>query len=172
MPITSSAVAVDLLLEALERNITRQEDLAVILDRERERLIAVSFEGLMQVEVEKETALEQIRIQARAVQSCMKELGQALGASDSDATTLSGLVRHLGPLDRSRVRKTQERLLELTRTVREQNRINDRLIHGSLSYVSQYMNFLRVLTAGPPRYAANGGMSAQQESGRLVALKG
>jgi len=43
-------------------------------------------------------------------------------------------------------------------TVREQNRINDRLIHGSLSYVTQYLTLLRAGGGPKPRERGDPGL--------------
>jgi hypothetical protein len=70
------------------------------------------------------------------------------------------------------LRKTQEDLVSLITAVRKQNRINDRLIHGSLSYVTQYLTALKNLIAGPSGYLATGVVPEHQGSGRILALKG
>ena len=70
------------------------------------------------------------------------------------------------------LRQAQEALIALTGAVREQNRVNDRLIHGCLAYVTQFMNLLRSMFAGAPGYLPTGAIQESSASGRLLALKG
>ena len=116
--------------------------------------------------------LERIGGQAKSMKSCMKALAEALSLRESETLSLSGITAHLNERERARMRKAQEELISLTGTVLDQNRINDRLIHGSLSYVTQYLTLLRALIAGPPSYLPTGVVPGHQESGRILALKG
>lgn len=169
---TSPAFAVGALLGALGVETSLQEELGALLEREHALLMAVSLDDLLRLEAEKETLLERSRSQAQEVQACMKALATASGVPESEATSLSKLTNYINEPDRTRLRQAQKHLLSLTETVRAQNRANDRLIHGSLTYVSQYLNLLRSLVTGPTGYCSNGALPEQPESGRLLTLKG
>jgi flagellar biosynthesis/type III secretory pathway chaperone len=172
MSTTSPAFAVGALLEALSVETSLEGELALVLDREHTLLVAMSLEDLLRLEAQKEALLERVRTQAQTVKDCMKDVATVLHASETDAKSLTRLVEHLTEPDRTRLRSAQEQLLALTKRVREQNRVNDRLIHGSLSYVSQYLNLLRSMLTGPSGYSANGVLPGHQESGRILTLKG
>ena len=169
---TSSATAVGTLLGTLGSATDLQSELAAVLNREHQILTAISVEDLMKLDAQKEEVLERIRVQAEEVTTCMKALAQGLSLPDTEAMSLSRLASHLKEPDRTGLRKAQKALISLTGSVRERNRVNDRLIHVSLSYVTQFMNLLRSVLAGTPRYLPDGSIQEPQESGRLVALKG
>jgi flagellar biosynthesis/type III secretory pathway chaperone len=172
MSTTSPAFAIGALLGALGVETNLQAELAAVLEREHELLISMSLEELLQIEVQKEAVLERIRTQAQDVRACMKALACALNVAEAEAISLSRLAMHVKEPDRTRLRKSQQHLIVLTGAVREQNRVNDHLIHRSLTYVTQYLNLLRTLVAGPAGYLSNGAVPDHQESGKLLALKG
>lgn len=127
---------------------------------------------MSRLEAQKVAVLERIGTQAANPKSCVKVLAEALSLLESETLSLSGITAHLNERERTRLRKAQEELISLAGTVREQNRINDRLIHGSLSYVTQYLTLLRALIAGPSGYLPTGVVPEHQESGRILALEG
>ena len=172
MSTSAQPLAVDTLLGALGVATGLQSELAALLNHEHQILTAMSVEDLMKLDAQKEAVLERIRVQVQEVKTCMKALAQGLSLPDTEAMSLSRLASHLKEPDRTRLRKAQEALISLTGSVRERNRMNDRLIHGSLSYVTQFMNLLRSMLAGAPRYLPDGSIQEPQESGRLVAFKG
>ena len=169
---TSPAFAVGALLGALGVETSLQEELGAVLEREHGLLMAMSLDDLLRIEAEKETVLERSRSQTQEVKACMNAVAAAFGAPDSEATSLSKLANYVSEPDRTRLLQAQKRLLSLIDTVRDRNRANDRLIHGSLTYVSQYLNLLRSLVAAPTAYRSNGALPEQPESGRLLTLKG
>ena len=169
---TSPAVAVKALEGALDVETDLHSELAAVLTREFQLLTDMSLEELARLEAEKVTVLERIGLQAQSLKTCVKALAEALNLPESETLSLSGITAHLNERERTRLRKAQEELISLTGTVREQNRINDRLIHGSLSYVTQYLTLLRALIAGPSGYLPTGVVPELQESGRILALKG
>lgn len=126
----------------------------------------------MKLDAQKEAVLERVRVQAQEVKTCMRALAQAARLPEIEARSLSGLASHLQEPDRTRLRQAQETLISLTRAVREQNLVNDRLIHGCLAYVTQFMNLLHSMLAGVPGYLPNGAIQESSASGRLLALKG
>jgi flagellar biosynthesis/type III secretory pathway chaperone len=149
-----------------------QSELAALLNHEHQILTAMSVEDLMKLDVQKETVLERVHVQAQEVKICMQTLAQAMGLPETEASSLSRLASHLREPDRTRLRQAQEALIALTEAVREQNRVNDRLIHSCLAYVTQFMNLLRSMFAGAPGYLPNGNIQESPASGRLLALKG
>ena len=169
---TSPASAVKALEEALDLETDLHTELAAVLTREHLLLTNMSLEELSRLEAQKVAVLERIGTQAANLKSCMKGLSEALQLPQPDTLSLSGITGHLHERDRTRLGKAQEELIALTGTVREQNRINDRLIHGSLSYVTQYLTLLRNVIAGPAGYLSTGVMPEHQESGRILTLKG
>ncbi|HEY3198003.1 MAG TPA: flagellar protein FlgN [Nitrospirales bacterium] len=169
---TSPAFAVKALEEALDVETNLHTELAAVLTREYQLLKGMSLEELSRLEAEKVAVLERIGGQAESLKSCLKALAEALQLPESETLSLSGVTAHLNERERTRLRKVQEELISLTGTVREQNRINDRLIHGSLSYVTQYLTLLRALIAGPAGYLPTGVVPEHQNSGRILALKG
>jgi len=172
MSTSSPAFAVGALLGALSVETSLQRELAAILEREHQLLTAPSHEELMKLEVQKEAVLERVRIQAQEVKTCMQALVQALSLPDTEAMSLTRLAGHLNEPDRTRLRGVQEALIALISSVKEQNRANDRLIHGALTYVTQFLNFMRSMVAGVPQYLPDGTIQELQQSGRLLALKG
>jgi flagellar biosynthesis/type III secretory pathway chaperone len=172
MTISSWPPAVEALWRTLSEEIRLHKKLAGILVREHRFLIAMSMEGLLSIETEKEAALESIRSNAQKLQNSIKDLAASFMIPERENITLTRLAAFLGEPDRMRIGIVQEQLVGLAGQVREQNRVNDRLLHGFLAYVSQYLNLLRMLIAGPAGYLSNGAVPEQQQSGRILALKG
>ena len=168
----SPSIAVKALEGALDVETDLQSELAAVLSREYQLLTDMSLEELTRLEAQKVAVLERIGGQVESLKSCVKALAEALNLPESETLSLSEVTAHLNERERTRLRKAQEDLISLTGTVREQNRINDRLIHGSLSYVTQYLTLLRALIAGPSGYLPTGVVPEHQESGRILALKG
>jgi flagellar biosynthesis/type III secretory pathway chaperone len=172
MSTSSEPLAVGRLLETLVVATALQSELAALLNHEHRILTAMSVEDLMKLDARKEAVLERVRVQAQEVKTCMRALAQAVRLPEAEARSLSGLASHLKEPDRTRLRKAQETLISLTRAVREQNLVNDRLIHSCLAYVTQFMDLLRSMLAGVPGYLHNGAVQESSASGRLLALKG
>ena len=172
MTIPSGSIAVESLWGALVEEIHLQKELAAILDREHRFLTAMSLEGLLPIEADKASALERIRSNAQKIQNCMTNLAAIGTLTEGENITLSRLVALLEEPERIRLWTTQEQLIAWAGQVREQNRVNERLLHGSLAYLSHYLNLLRMLAGGPTGYLANGAVPEQQQSGRILALKG
>jgi len=172
MNTSSEPLTVGTLLEGLDVMTGLQSKLAALLNHEHHILTAMSVEDLVKMDVQKEAVLERIRVQAQEVKTCMRALAQAMRLPETEASSLSRLASHLKEPARTRLWQAQEALIALTETVWEQNRVNDRLIHGCLAYVTQFMNLLRSMLAGAPRYLPSGAIQESQASGRLLALKG
>jgi flagellar biosynthesis/type III secretory pathway chaperone len=172
MSTSSEPLAVGRLLRALGAVTRLQSELAAQLNHEHRILTAMSAEDLQKLDIQKEAVLECIRVQAHEVKTCMQALAQAIGLPETEASSLSRLANHLNEPDRTGLRQAQKALIALTGAVREQNRVNDRLIHGCLAYVTQFMNLLRSMLAGAPGYLPNGAIQESQASGRLLTLKG
>ena len=169
---TSPAFAVKALEEALDIECDLQSELAAVLTSEQLLLTDMSLEELPRLQAQKEAVLERLGQQTENLKACIKGLAQAFKLPESESQSLSGITGFLNEQDRTRLRKAQQDLISLTGKVRDQNRINDRLIHGSMSYVSQYLTLLRGLVAQPAGYLSNGIVPEHQKSGRILALKG
>jgi flagellar biosynthesis/type III secretory pathway chaperone len=169
---TSSAFAVKALEEALGIESDLQRELAGVLTSEQQLLTKMSLEEMPRLQVQKDAVLERLGEQTENLKACIKGLAQAFNLPESESQSLSGITGFLNEQDRTRLRKAQQDLISLTGTVRDQNRINDRLIHGSMSYVSQYLTLLRGLVAHPAGYLSNGIVPEHQDSGRILVLKG
>ena len=172
MSTSSEPSAVGRLLGELGVVTGLQSELAALLNQEHQILTAMSVEDLLKLDAQKEAILQRARVQAQEVKTCMGALAQAMRVPETVANSLSCLASHLKEPDRTRLRQAQEALIALTGAVREQNRVNDRLIHGCLAYVTQFMNLLRSMLAGAPSYLPNGAIQESPASGRLLALKG
>jgi flagellar biosynthesis/type III secretory pathway chaperone len=169
---TSPAFALKALEGALDIESDLQSELAALLTSEQLLLTNMSLEELPRLHVQKEAVLVRLGEQAKSLKACIKGLAQACKLPESESQSLSGITGFLNDRDRIRLRKAQQDLIVLTGKVRDQNRINDRLIHGSMSYVSQYLTLLRGLVAQPAGYLANGIVPEHQQSGRILALRG
>ena len=169
---TSPAFALKALEGSLDIETELQSELAALLTSEQQLLTNMSLEELPRLQVQKEVVLERLRQQAENLKACIKGLAQAFKVPESESQSLSVITGFLNDRDRTRLRKAQQDLIALTGKVRDQNRINDRLIHGSMSYVSQYLTLLRGLVAQPAGYLANGIVPEHQQSGRILALRG
>jgi flagellar biosynthesis/type III secretory pathway chaperone len=169
---TSPAFAVQALEGALDIESNLQSELAAIITSEQQSLTNMSVEELSRLSMQKEAVLERLEKQAAILKGCIKSLAETLQLPESESRSLSGITGFLNERDRTRVRKAHQDLLSLTGKVRDQNRINDRLIHRSLSYVSQYLTLLRGLVAQPAGYLSSGIGRELQERGRILALRG
>jgi flagellar biosynthesis/type III secretory pathway chaperone len=171
MTIPSGSAAVEALLGILLEEIGLHQALAADLEREHRFLIAMSVEEFLPIEAGKESTLERIRSNAQKLQNCMKSLTSDL-MGESENITLSRVISFLEEPDRSRIRRAQEQLVALAERVRDQNRANERLLHGSLAYLNQYVHLLRMVVGDAAGYRADGTLPEQQQSGRILALKG
>ncbi len=169
---TSSAFAVKALEDALDIESELQSELAAVLTDEQQLLTKMSLEELPRLQVQKEAVLERLGKQTQNLKACIKGLAQAFKLPESESQSLSHIAGFLNEQDRIRLRKAQQELNSLTGKVRDQNLINDRLIHGSMSYVSQYLTLLRGFVAQPAGYLSNGIVPEHQKSGRILALRG
>lgn len=169
---TSPAFSLTALEGALEIESSLQAELAAVLTSEQQVLTNMSLEELPRLQVQKEAVLARLGEQSKNLKACIKALAQVFKLPESESHSLSGITNFLNERDRTRLRKAQQDLISLTGKVRDQNRINDRLIHGSMSYVSQYLTLLRGLVAQPAGYLSNGIVSERQASGRILALRG
>jgi flagellar biosynthesis/type III secretory pathway chaperone len=168
----SPALALKALEGALDIESDLQNELAAVLNSEQQLLTTMSLEELPRLHVQKEAVLERLGEQAKNLKACIKGLAQALKLPESESQSFSAITSCLNDRDRTRLRKAQQDLISLTGKVRDQNRINDRLIHGSMSYVSQYLTLLRGLVAQPAGYLSSGTVTERQQSGRILALRG
>jgi flagellar biosynthesis/type III secretory pathway chaperone len=169
---TSPAFAVKAMEGALDIESDLQSELAAVLTSEHQLLTNMSLEELPRLQVQKEAVLERLGKQTENLKACIKGLAQAFKLPESESQSLSDITRCLNERDGNRLRKAQQDLISVAGRVRDQNRINDRLIHGSMSYVSQYLTLLGGLVAKPAGYLSNGIMPEHQESGRILALRG
>jgi flagellar biosynthesis/type III secretory pathway chaperone len=169
---TSPAFAVKAMEGALDIESDLQSELAAVLTSEHQLLTNMSLEELPRLQVQKEAVLERLGKQTENLKACIKGLAQAFNVSEPESQSLSGVIGVLNERDRTRLQKAQQDLISLTGKVRDQNRLNDRLIHGSMSYVSQYLTLLRGLVAQPAGYLSNGVVPEHQQSGRILALRG
>ena len=168
----SPAFAVNALEGALDIECELQSELAAVLSSEQLLLTNMSLEELPPLQAQKEAVLERLGKQTKNLKACIQGLAQAFKLPESESQNFSKITGFLNDPDRTRLRKAQQDLIVLTGKVRDQNRINDRLIHGSMSYVSQYLTLLRGLVAQPAGYLANGIVPEHQQSGRILALRG
>jgi flagellar biosynthesis/type III secretory pathway chaperone len=169
---TTPAFAVKALEGALDTESELQSELAAVLSTEQHLLTNRSLEGLPRLQVQKEAVLERLAEQTKNLKACIKGLAHAFNLSEPESQSFSGVTGFLNERDRTRLRKAQQDLISLTGKVRDQNRINDRLIHGSMSYVTQYLTLLRGFVAQPAGYLSNGVVPEHQQSGRILALRG
>ncbi len=169
---TSPELAMEALEEALDIQSDLQTELGSVLTGEQQLLTNMSLKDLPLLQVQKEAVLERLGKQAKNLKACIRGLAQAFKLPESDNPSLSAVIGFLNERDRSRLRKAQRDLISLTGKVRDQNRINDRLIHGSMSYVTQYLSLLRGLVAQPTGYLSNGIVPEHQKSGRILTLRG
>jgi flagellar biosynthesis/type III secretory pathway chaperone len=163
---------IEALLKALTAETVLHQDLVAVLERERDLLGARSLDRLLQVTQEKEAVIERIRSQAGEAKRLVKELAAAQGLKDGGMLTLSRLAGLLKEPDRTRLLRAQAEFVAVSGTALELNQVNDRLIHRSLVYVSQYHNLLQALVAGSSAYLPTGAVSERPQSGRIVTLKG
>lgn len=165
--------AVGMLADGLAAERALYEELAATLRRERKILSAMSTDDLLRIASEKELILARIRAQAGTLEGPKRALAAALGfPHGTDRISLSRLIERLEEPARTQLRAARDRVIALSEEVSELNRMNDRLIHRSLAYLTQYLTFLHALTTGTAGYLMTGARSGLQHNGRLVALKG
>ncbi len=172
LPPGSAGDVIEALLKALTAETVLHRELVAVLERERDLLAARSLDRLLYVTQEKEAVIERIRTQAREAKRLVKELAAAQGLKDGGMITLSRLARLLKEPDRTRLLRAQAEFVAVSGTALELNQINDRLIHRSLAYVSQYQNLLQALVAGSSAYLPTGAISELPQKGRIVTVKG
>lgn len=172
LPPASAGDVIEALLKALAAETVLHRELVAVLERERDLLAARSLDRLLHVMQEKEAVIERIRTQAREAKRLVKDLAAVLGLKEDGMVILSRLAGLLKEPDRTRLLRAQAEFVAVSGTALELNQVNDRLIHRSLAYVSQYQNLLQALVAGSSAYLPTGAISERPQSGRIVTLKG
>lgn len=171
-PPAPAADAIEALLNTLAVETVLHRELVTVLERERDLLGVRSLDRLLHVTQEKESVIERIRARAREAKRLVKELASSLGLKDEGMITLSRLAGLLKEPDRTRLLRAQAEFVAISGRALELNQVNDRLIHRSLAYVSQYRNLLQALVTGSSAYLPTGAVSELPQSGRIVTLKG
>jgi flagellar biosynthesis/type III secretory pathway chaperone len=156
------------LLSTIEEVDQNYHSLLKALEREKASLAAVNLADFMVANEQKELELESLQqLETRRAQET-KRLGDALGITTGEIT-LSRLAKHLEADDADRLLASGEKLSETLSRIRRINRVNRRLIRGSLGFVSDSLQMLQNLKRPSSTYHSNGQMTHGACRGTILA---
>ncbi len=152
-------------MEGVDRH---YRDLLVALEREKTALAAANLPEFMVAGEQKGALIE--RLQAlegqRMQQTAM--LGRALGLSDGEMT-LRRLARGLEGEEATRLMAGGEKLAHTLERIRDVNRVNRRLVSGSLGFVRDALQMLQNVKRPSSTYHSNGHMTRGSCRGTILA---
>lgn len=158
---------IDFLLQGLREKEALLEKLVLLLDDERDSIVALDTEGL---EVKREGKLQLIARLELCKEHCKKALEEAARELKiSSPINLSTVLQAVPPARREALLMSQRRLFELSDLLDRSNRFNRDLLYGSLSNVNRSLEFInRCLGRGVSTYSQAGSVVTGAPGGRLV----
>lgn len=156
------------LVGLLTREIELHRELLSLLQKEKEFLIDLSTEELLENNKKKETATLQIKMLEESRSSLMSRLAQHLAVPPRELT-VSKLVSLLEEPQRSALEAARSKLISLLRSIQDVNQHNCVLVRDSLHYAQQSLNVLYRSSSPNPTYLVNGSMKGPQRFGGLLS---
>ena len=158
----------DRLLTNLEEANQLYLSLLKALESEKASLAAVNLPDFMIASEQKEALLKRLQeLEARRMQQTV-QLSEALGLP-AQGVTLSQLAGSLGEKDASKLLERGDKLARTVARIRALNRVNRRLINGSLGFVRDSLHMLHNLKRPSPTYLRDGQMTHGACRGTILA---
>ena len=138
------------------------------LEREKAALASANLPEFMVASEHKGTILNHLQELERRRMRQASQLGDALGLTDG-RVTLRRLARYLEGKDAAKLLSSGEKLAKTLARIRESNRVNRRLINGSLGFVRDSLQMLQNFKRPSPTYHSNGQMTHGTCRGTILA---
>ena len=152
----------------LAREIELHKHLLSLLQKEKECLIDLSTEELLENTKKKETCTLKIKILEESRLSLVKRLSTCFGISPQELT-LSKLVSLVEEPYRSILDDARSTLRSLVRSIQESNQHNGAVVRDALHYCQRSLDFLYSATVANPTYVDNGKIKGPARFGRLFS---
>ena len=156
------------LLGLLTREIELHRGLLSLLQKEKEFLVDLSTEELLENNKKKETSTLQIKMLEESRSSLITRLAQHC-AVPAPELTLSKLVFLIEEPYRSALEGARSKLVSLLGSIQEVNRLNCLLVRDSLHYAQQSLNVLYRSSSPNPTYLVDGSMKGPSRFGGLLS---
>ena len=156
------------LLAAMAEAEGHYRELLGALEREKKALAAANLPEFMVAGEQKGALVERLQeLETQRMQQSA-ELGRALGLPDAEMT-LRRLAGGLEGKDAARLIAGGEKLVQTLALIRDLNRVNRRLVSGSLGFVRDSLQMLQHVKRPSSTYHRNGQMTRSSCRGTILA---
>ena len=138
------------------------------LEHEKAALASANLPEFMIASEQKEAILNHLQELEYRRRRQTSQLGDALGLGSGEVT-LRRLARYLEGKDAAKLLSSGEKLAKTLARIRESNRVNRRLISGSLGFVRDSLQMLQNLKRPSSTYHRNGQMTHGTCRGTILA---
>lgn len=156
------------LRELLAQEIVVHKHLLALLHKEKEFLIALSTEEILENTKKKETCTLKIKMLEESRLVLVKQLSQHWGVPPEDLTLLK-IVSLLEEPHRSTLDATRSTLTSLIKSIKEANQHNGLVVKDALHYCKRSLDFLYSSSAASPTYVNGGRIKDPARFGSLLS---
>jgi flagellar biosynthesis/type III secretory pathway chaperone len=161
----------DGLADVLQKEVEVYGELREAVAQEREVIMKPSLEALHESNSRKETCVLKTRLLEEVRSSLTDRIASQLGIDEGEMT-LSGLLSHASPQQRTRLGECQCALRALVTDIAGMNNRNGLLIDSSIRFSENAVNFLAGLMSSGSVYAESGRLRTNGLNGRICSERG
>jgi len=154
--------------ELLTQEIALHKHLLALLHKEKEFLIDLSTEEILENTKKKETCTLKIKMLEESRSVLVKQLSQHCGVP-SEELTLSKIVSLIKEPQRSTLNATRSTLTSLIESIKEANQHNCLVVKDALHYCRRSLDFLYSSSAASPTYVNGGRIKDPARFGSLLS---
>lgn len=154
--------------ELLTQEIVVHKHLLALLHKEKEFLIDLSTEAILENTKKKETCTLKIKMLEESRSVLVKQLSHHCGVPPEDLT-LSKIVSLLEEPYRSTLDATRSTLTSLIKSIKEANQHNGLVVKDALHYCKRSLDFLYSSSAASPTYVHGGRIKDPARFGSLLS---
>lgn len=156
------------LRELLTQEIVVHKHLLALLHKEKEFLIDLSTEAILENTKKKETCTLKIKMLEESRSVLVKQLSHHCGVPPEDLTLLK-IVSLLEEPHRSTLDVTRSTLTSLIKSIKEANQHNGLVVKDALHYCKRSLDFLYSSSAASPTYVNGGRIKDPARFGSLLS---
>lgn len=156
------------LRELLTQEIVVHKHLLALLHQEKEFLIDLSTEAILENTKKKETCTLKIKMLEESRSVLVKQLSHHCGVPPEDLTLLK-IVSLLEEPHRSTLDVTRSTLTSLIKSIKEANQHNGLVVKDALHYCKRSLDFLYSSSAASPTYVNGGRIKDPARFGSLLS---
>jgi flagellar biosynthesis/type III secretory pathway chaperone len=156
------------LRELLTQEIVVHKHLLALLHKEKEFLIDLSTEEILENTKKKETCTLKIKMLEESRAVLVNQLSHHCGVPPEDLT-LSKIVSLLEEPHRSTLDATRSTLTSLIKSIKEANQHNGLVVKDALHYCKRSLDFLYSSSAASPTYVDGGRIKDPARFGSLLS---